>query len=270
MSTEAMSESLYHVTILMGADVADAEKTNHQVPKAADLVARRLRSEIVRGEAPAGEALAPEAELMARFGVSRPTLRAALHILETEALVEVRRGSRGGVWVRSPSVDVTARRAAAFLQYHRVTLDDVHRARGLVEPPAVGMLARRKDPTDIAALERTLAEEHDALGDREAVRLVGERFHSQIVELAGNHTLIVFTAMLAEIIDTQTSRHQAENAARGAARRAPRMHGEHEQVIALIKAGAATDAELFWRTHLDNVRQSTSRRMGETVLDLMG
>jgi DNA-binding FadR family transcriptional regulator len=250
--------------------VAEADKTNHQVPKAADLVARRLRSEIVRGEAPLGEMLAPEGELMARFGVSRPTLRAALHILETESLVEVRRGSRGGVWVCAPAVDVTARRAAAFLQYHRVTLDDVHRARGLVEPPAVGILARRHDPADVAALERTLAEERDALNDRAAVRLVGERFHTQIVELAANQTLIVFTAMLAEIIDAQTSRYQAENAAKGAARRAPRMHGEHERVVELIEAGDATEAEVFWRTHLDNVRQSTSKGIAETVLDLLG
>ena len=267
MSTEAPSRSFYDQTIRMGASVA--EETNHQVPKAADLVARRLRSDIVRGVTPAGEMLAPEAELMARYGVSRPTLRAALHILETESLVEVRRGSRGGVFVLVPSVDVTARRAAAFLQYYRVTLADVHRARGLVEPPAVGILAQRNDPADIEALERTLAEEHDALGDRTTVRLVGERFHSQIVELAGNQTLIVFTAMLAEIIDAQTSRYQAENAAKGVARRAPRMHGEHERVVELIKAGNPHEAELFWRTHLENVRQSTSRGMGETVLDLM-
>lgn len=244
-------------------------ETDHRVPKAADLVARRLRSEIVRGAVPVGAPLASEAELMERFGVSRPTLRAALHILETEALVEVRRGSRGGAWVCEPSVDVTARRAGALLQYHRVTLDDVHRARALVEPPAVAILAARQDPGDIAELERTLAEEAARLDDRTGVREVGERFHIQVVELSGNQTLMMFSAMLAGIIDAQTARVQAARQQEGAERRTPRMHGEHERVVELIRAGATTEAELFWRTHLDHVREAVSGGAAETVLDVM-
>jgi DNA-binding FadR family transcriptional regulator len=253
-----------------GASVTDeAVDAQPRVPKAADLVARRLRSEIVRGEVPVGEQLASEATLMERFGVSRPTLRAALHILETEELVEVRRGSRGGVWVRSPSNDVMGRRAGAYLQHNGVTLDDVHRARGLVEPPAVAILAERRDAADIARLEALLAEEAEALDDRAAVRAAGERFHVELVELAGNQTLTVFSSMLQEIIDAQTARFQADQAERGSERHSAGMHKEHEHVLDLIKAGKATDAELYWRTHLDRVRSVIASGPAETVLDLM-
>jgi DNA-binding FadR family transcriptional regulator len=239
------------------------------VPKAADLVARRLRGEIVRGQVAVGEQLASEADLMARFGVSRPTLRAALHILETEELVEVRRGSRGGVWVRSPSVEVMARRAGAYLQYNRVVLDDVHRARILVEPPAVAILATRRDPADLARLEATLAEEAAVLGDRAAVRAVGERFHAELVELAGNQTLRVFSSMLHTIVDAQTARFQASAQEKGEARRSSDMHAEHERVLELIRAGAAQEAEALWRSHLERVRAQVATGPAETVLDLV-
>ena len=224
------------------------------VPKAAELVARRLRSAIVRGETPVGEPLASEKELMERFGVSRPTLRAAVRILETQSLVEVRRGSRGGTWACSPSIDVTARRAGAFLQYNRATVNDVHRARALVEPPAVAILATRRDPEQLARLQATLHEEAEALDDPALVRIVGERFHAEIVEMAGNQTLIVFSSMLQEIIDIQTARAQAHRRERGGERLAPAMHAEHLRTLELIAAGAADEAEQHWRTHLEHVR----------------
>ena len=67
-----------------------------KVPKTAELVTAQLRSQIVRGDLREGDALPPEATLMTQFGVSRPTLREAFRVLESEALISVRRGARGG------------------------------------------------------------------------------------------------------------------------------------------------------------------------------
>ena len=57
---------------------------------------------VVDGQLKDGDFLPNEAELMAHFGVSRPTLREAVRVLESERLVEVRRGSRTGARVRVP------------------------------------------------------------------------------------------------------------------------------------------------------------------------
>ena len=67
-----------------------------RVPKTAELVASHLRRQIVRGELKEGDALPPESALMEHFGVLRPTLREAFRVLESEALISVRRGARGG------------------------------------------------------------------------------------------------------------------------------------------------------------------------------
>ncbi|MGH7747682.1 MAG: FadR/GntR family transcriptional regulator, partial [Candidatus Dormibacteria bacterium] len=55
-----------------------------RVPKAAELVAAKIRRQIVNGDLPAGTGLPPEAVLVSRYGVSRPTLREAFRILESE------------------------------------------------------------------------------------------------------------------------------------------------------------------------------------------
>lgn len=72
------------------------------VPKAADLVAEALRGRILRRELLPGDRLPPESQLMEQYGVSRPTLREALRLLEAQQLLFVKRGSRGGGVVRAP------------------------------------------------------------------------------------------------------------------------------------------------------------------------
>ena len=67
-----------------------------RVPKTAELVAGQIRRQIIRGDIEEGDALLPESELMSQFGVSRPTLREAFRILESESLITVTRGARGG------------------------------------------------------------------------------------------------------------------------------------------------------------------------------
>ena len=96
-----------------------------RVPKAAELVAADLRRQIIRGELSEGDALPPESELMVRFGVSRPTLREAFRVLESENLIAIRRGARGGARVQPPGREVAARYAAFTLEYRGVTLRDV-------------------------------------------------------------------------------------------------------------------------------------------------
>lgn len=82
-----------------------------RVPKMAELVAAQLRRKIVRGELAEGEALPAESALMAEFAVSRPTLREAFRVLESESLINVRRGARGGARVQVPEGTVAARYA---------------------------------------------------------------------------------------------------------------------------------------------------------------
>src|ERR671938_440852 len=106
-----------------------------RVPKTAELVAAELRRQIVRGELKEGDALPPETNLMEQFGVSRPTLREAFRVLESEALITVRRGVQGGARVSAPDPEVAARYAGLILEYRGATLGDVYRAAAVIEPP---------------------------------------------------------------------------------------------------------------------------------------
>jgi DNA-binding FadR family transcriptional regulator len=78
----------------VGPESAASLVAGIRVPKAAELVAAKIRRQIVNGELAEGTALPPEAELVSRYGVSRPTLQEAFRILESELLIE--RGKNRG------------------------------------------------------------------------------------------------------------------------------------------------------------------------------
>src|SRR4051794_7135593 len=118
---------------------------NVRPPKTGELVARRLRRMIVEGQLREGDFLPNEAALMERFGVSRPTLREAFRIMESESLIELRRGSRTGARVTIPGAAAVARPAGLQLQLGGATLADVYVARSAIEPAAVRLLALTGD-----------------------------------------------------------------------------------------------------------------------------
>src|SRR2546421_5064821 len=166
-----------------------------RLPKMAELIAGHLRRQIVRGELAVGESLPSESELMAQFNVSRPTLREAFRILESESLIVVRRGSHGGARVQLPNPDVAAGFMALILQYRGTTLRDLYDARTVVEPACVALVAKNRTKDAISRLRAALDEERVA-GDPASSFHAHVAFHSVLIELTGNQTLHMLMSLL--------------------------------------------------------------------------
>ena len=182
-----------------------------RVPKVAELVADDLRRKIIRGQLPLGDTLPTEPTLLDVYHVSRPTLREALRILESEGLVSIKRGAQGGQ-VHVPDVAVAARHVALQLQVRRTTMADLFAARRVVEPGAVRMLAEASSSEVVAALRAQLEVEATLLDEPDAFATAATRFHEMLVELTGNNTLTIISELVLEIVD----RHHHETFARAA------------------------------------------------------
>jgi DNA-binding FadR family transcriptional regulator len=234
-----------------------------QVPKAAELVASAIRRQIVRGTIHDGEALPPETELMSQFGVSRPTLREALRVLESEKLISVRRGARGGATAHRMTGEIVSRHAGLLLQSRGTTLSDVYEAQITFEPACVRQLAFDRTDDDLAVLRRTLAEEQAATKPVDDAR-ARVHFHGTLVELYGNQTLILLSELIADVLNQ-------------AAGEAPigldhdRAVRDHMTVVDLIEARDGDGAHDLWRTHLQDARQKVLKSKGadKRVVDLL-
>jgi GntR family transcriptional regulator, transcriptional repressor for pyruvate dehydrogenase complex len=230
-------------------------------------IADELRRLIVSGQLVEGDSLGREPELVERFGVSRPSLREALRILEAEGLIAVVRGVLGGVVVRAPDVRITARTAALVLQARNVSLADVHEARSLLEPVAVRVVASSKARrAAVAELRQLIEEEVRVILDPDAFGPASARFHERLVALAGNQTLSIVAEMLNEIVAKAVTAVSKSAADASVATRRRGIRSQ-ERLLSLIEAGKAAEAEAHWRTHMAVVGRVLGQS-AETVIDL--
>lgn len=250
--------------------MAAAKATNRPQREKPQQIADELRRLIVNGELSEGDSLGREPELVERFGVSRPSLREALRILETEGLVEVVRGLHGGVVVREPSHRMTARTAALVLQSRNVPLADVFEARSMLEPLAAKALAasrrRRGAAAELGGLvdeEQRVIEDPDAFGEANA------RFHERLVALAGNQTLGIVAEMLNEIVVRAVSAVSRGEDITGSIATRRRGVKSQQRLLELIEAGDAAAAEEHWRAHMGIVGKVMLGQEAETVIDLL-
>lgn len=253
-----------------------ASDATFNTPKMSELIARSIRNQIVRGEIPAGSNLPAESELMEAFKTSRPTLREALRILESEDLLTVRRGARGGPLVHMPSPDVAANHFGLVLQSRGTTLADVYRVRQLIEPPAVRMIMEEHGAPDTNALKAIIEREWAFLKDLKQENVAGmsqliTEFHDTLIQCTGNQTLVLIMSQLNTVyarhvaaarltagpeFDLQKSTHLAIRA--------------HEKLIKLIDNGKADKATAFWRDHLEKVREVLfANGQASTVIDII-
>ncbi len=250
-----------------------------RAPKTAELIASHIRGQIVRGELATGETLPSEAALTETFGVSRPTLREAFRILETESLINVRRGARGGARVVAPDIAVAARYVGLLLQVTGTTIADVYEARMVIEPAAAGLLASRRTRKDLDDLNGCitdlvgLAESDEKFARAEAWLQATQRFGDLILERAGNRTLAVQAGVLREVVamhlHTAVLRTSDRPGSREELRKTVRSY---RKLVLLLDTGNAEGAESHWRAHLQAAGRVLLRGDigSRAVVDLFG
>jgi len=250
----------------------NAQKNAEPRDRAASVIAAQLRRRIIRGELAEGDVLPSESELLEGFGVSRPTLREAIRVLESESLVVVKRGSRGGIQVSVPRVETAAHYAGLFLEYRQATTADVFAAAAAIEGPCVAILARSRTAGDLKQLHSAVASERAARGEPTRLLELQNEFHRMLVDMAGNQTLRVLSDVLRHIIEVATARYVTDSA-RGADNEVPGSTAgtrTHEKVVELISVKDAAGAEALWRKHiLATSARLRSAGIADSVLDLL-
>jgi GntR family transcriptional regulator, transcriptional repressor for pyruvate dehydrogenase complex len=247
---------------------ANARNASREVPQR---IADELRVLIVSGELSEGESLGREPDLVERFGVSRPSLREALRILEAEGLITVERGVRGGVVAHEPDQRMTARTAALVLRSRNVSLADVFEARSLLEPVAARKIATmpaRARRAVVAQLSALIDAEEEAIGTPEAFAVVNTKFHERLVAEAGNQTLSIVIEMLNEIVTRAVTAVSEAGDAPGSLSTRQRGIRSQRRLMVLLEEGVAAAAEEHWRAHMAVVAKVMLGHEASTAIEL--
>jgi DNA-binding FadR family transcriptional regulator len=216
-----------------------------EVPKASDLLAARLREQILTGELAAGAPLPAERDLCAQAGLGRSSVREALRILEHQGFLSTRPGRNGGSVVRLPQRGSLETSLDHFIRGQQLRLVSLLEARQSLEPAAARLAARHRDAGDIAKLGRLHRAHAAAFDDVPRFLRINVEWHLAVTEASHNELLVAFMSAIAQAVHAATD---IENFNSDEVRRA--ALAIHERITDAIRAGDEEAAERRMRRHV--------------------
>ena len=228
-----------------------------KVPKSSDVLAERLKQEILSDGYQPGASLPTERELVSTTGLSRGSVREALRILEAQGLVNTRAGRYGGTTVTQPTNDQLAGHINMYAKGRSVPLNMLVEVRLALEPMVASLAATRRTETDLANL-RTIAERVTWAADNDVTQFLEENvnWHEAIAAASHNDLLHAITSSISGLMFEAS---QIKEFAAPEVRQ--RVLHAHSRIFEAIEAG---DAELA-RSRVERDVQAYARIL-ETAL----
>lgn len=222
-------------------------------------VADQLRSAVI--DAINGSASLPaEGELSRALGVSRPTVREALRILEAEGLVG--RDRPTAVMRADPRPEGMSQplRQALFVlsRTERITLAEIVDLRQTLEERAIELAAEVATPGDLVTIEEAIDELEQAVLNGDDWNKASGRVHLEVVKASHNEAFLLITLAVLQAERDFLRRAAAAVLAQGrSANHVGEQAGEtllsriacHRAIYQAIKEGRGAEAAAIFHEH---------------------
>ncbi len=176
--------------------------------KTYEWIIEHIRGEISSKKLRPGDRLPPEANLARTLGVSRPTVREALKVLESQKILRSSTGPTGGTFVEvidgAGVANYLKDSISLLLDVDELTLEELWEVREVTDVPAAELAAVRRTEQDMFVIEKTV--EIDEL--KEGVSIVSDiSFHRAIAEASKNRMLSLFAGSIHMTLRTLAERY---------------------------------------------------------------
>ena len=128
--------------------------------------------------------LPPERELASYFGVSRPSLRQALKVLEIMGVISQRVGD--GTYLNENASEILNEPMEFLILMDGISIHELVELRSILEPELAALAAERATAQDLRELARSIKEMEDSRHNLEKSIEADLSFHRGIFQAAGN------------------------------------------------------------------------------------
>ena len=220
-----------------------------------DRLSLDIERAILEGELKPGDRLPNEQALAEQLGVSRVSIRQALHELEQRGLLDRKPGR--GTTVRAASLQsgTAAHSLAAVLTAmtgRGTELTQIMELRALIEPPIAALAAARVTPRDIEQL-RTFISDMENETDLARYSELDRAFHQAISQYTHNPLM----AQLTDLIATQIA--PSRRSTLQTPQRRHTSNDGHRLIFAAIEKQDSAMAEAAARAHVETVFEQILR-----------
>lgn len=221
--------------------------TEQRTPStSAEVVARRIEREIIAAKWPVDRNFGSASDLEERYGVSKPTLREAVRILENRSVAVMRRGPGGGLIVIAPRAALAEEGAALYLEYRRVSLEQLAVVRRSLELSCIDLAVANLDEDGIERLRSVVVDE-SSNGSRDT-DVAPTGFHLVLADLTGNPALSLFVGIITRLMN---ERFESRGRRDLTSADLHTLHRRHAEITEAIIAGDASLARHRMLRHLE-------------------
>lgn len=170
--------------------------------RAFEEVCEKIRDQLSTRALRPGDKLPAERELAEQLGVSRSALREALRTLELAGILELRKGVKGGAFVRAGDPTSMKRVLQDLVHLGTISLGDLTEARLLIQSGVIRLACERATQADIDAISANIEKMAEAtrLGRHEERLRYATEFYRILAFATRNEVLIIMVDSLTDIL----------------------------------------------------------------------
>ena len=165
-----------------------------------ELVARQIKSRVMATDISAGDRLPSEQTLTRDLNVSRPVVREAMRILETNGLVDIKKGRGGGIFVSHNFHKPLRDTMISLVDSGRVDIDQVNSIRLLLEPYSAIQACQNATDDELRSLKVLLEDSRKNWGNASLLKKNNLKFHVRMAEISGNPILAILVRSIIELL----------------------------------------------------------------------
>ncbi len=172
-----------------------------------DQVKKVLKQAMMDKKLKLGDKIPTEERMAQQFKVSKVTVREALRDLETEGLIEKRRGLYGGSFITRPGSKKIGEWVIDSFRIGAITPGELVDFRQILEPALVALAVERRTDEDLRAIQLIIQEIEEGIhrgkpNRSKAIefhRLIAEACHNRLISMVMGALVNVFIEILSKI-----------------------------------------------------------------------
>ena len=173
-----------------------------KTPRIFEEICDQIRIRMEDGSLRPGDKLPAERELAIQLGASRPAVREALRSLEIAGVLELKKGVKGGAFIREGDPAVVTRSFRDMVNLGHISLASLTESRVLITDAVTRLACERGTNDDFDAMDAcvTRTEAYAKEGNLELRRVELLSFYRQLSQATHNEIMIMLVDALTEIV----------------------------------------------------------------------
>lgn len=212
-----------------------------------DSISNDIRSRVAQGELKPGQKLRSERDLAEHYGVSRSGVREALRGLERGGVIEIRKGPKGGTFIRSADAELVTQSLNDVVSLGAVSIASLTESRTIVMTAVTRLACERGTDADFDRLEESIAltEQLAAAGDLDGRRVQLLDFYRLLGNATRNEVLVILVSALTDLVLNLMAQHNVGPW--------PTTSQTHRKIVRCLRRRSADEAVALMAGHLDRL-----------------